>query len=112
MPSFAIPIILQFCVAVVANVAALGFMPATAGFTRLGPTMACIGLFVLNIWMLARLIQGGAPLSILAPVMAAVIPLTTIAIGVLVYGENSAPFRIVLLLGACVLAASAAMVKG
>ena len=111
MPSLSLPILIQFLIAVVANIAALGILPATAGFTRVSPTVACIGLFVLNIWMLARLIQQGAPLSILAPVMAAVIPLTTIVIGVVIYGENSAPLRIILLLGACALTAGAAVVK-
>lgn len=108
MANLSLSVIVQFCIAIVANIAALGFLPASAAFTKPWPTLACIGFFLLNLWMLARLIHGGAPLSILAPIMAAAIPLTTVAIGILAYGESSDALRITFLVAACAFTALAA----
>lgn len=112
MSQLTFAVLLQFGIAVAANIGSLGLLPLTGGFTRPAATAACVTLFILNIWMLSRLIHGGAPLSLLTPVMAALIPLVTIAMGVLFYGENSSPLRIGLLIGACALSACAAAVRG
>jgi multidrug transporter EmrE-like cation transporter len=98
----------QFAVAVVANIGALAFLPVTAGFTKPVPTIACVALFVLNLFMLSRLILTGTALSILIPLMTGLIPLSMILVGVLFYGESSSPLRLGLLVAACVLAALAA----
>lgn len=110
MPASAPLTIFQFIVAVAANIAALGLLPATQGFTRPLPTLGCLALFVVNLWLISRLIEGGAGLSLLMPLLAAVIPLSTMAMGIMIYGESASPMRIGLLIVACLLAGAASLV--
>ncbi len=100
--------IIQFLVAVFANIGALSLLPMTAGFSKPGPTIGCIALFVLNLFMLARLVHTGTGLSILIPLMTGLIPLSMIAVGIFFYGETSSLLRVSLLVAACFLAAAAA----
>jgi hypothetical protein len=60
-------------------------------------------LFSLSFWMMARLVHGGVNLSILAPIMAAIVPLGAIATGILIYGEPAPVIRVGLLVSACAL---------
>ena len=111
MSNLTLPIVSQFLVAVIANVAALIALPLTMGFTKFGPTVFCASLFTLNLFMMSRMIQSGVPLSGLIPLMTGVIPLTMIVVGIIHFGENGSPLRIGLLLGACALASAAAAVQ-
>lgn len=111
MGNLTLPVVFQFLVAIIANVAALIALPLTVGFTKFGPTVFCISLFILNLFMMSRMIQSGVPLSGLIPLMTGLIPLTMIVIGIFHFGESGSPLRIGLLLGACALAAAAAAVQ-
>ena len=95
---------------IVANVFALTILPRTAGFTKLPPTLLCVSGFVVTAWALSRLVHSGMQLSILIPLAAAAIPLATIAMGVLVYGETASVQKIGLLVLACGLIGFAARV--
>jgi len=99
-----------FCASVAFQLLAMLLLPRTRGFTVALPTIACALLFVGGIWMVARMYSSGAPLGIMSPLLAAVIPLGVIAIGVLVYNESASPLRISMLLGACALIGAAAAV--
>jgi len=111
MSNLTFPIVSQFLVAIIANVAALIALPLTAGFTKFVPTALCVSLLVLNLFMMSRLIQSGISLSGLIPLITGIIPLTMILVGIFHYGENGSPLRIGLLLGACALASAAAAVQ-
>ena len=80
--------IATFAIAVLTQLAAIALLPRTNGFTQLVPTLLCSALFVIGIGALARLAHGGVELGILIPMMSEVIPLVTIVIGVVVYGET------------------------
>jgi hypothetical protein len=64
-------------------------------------TFFCAVFFLLGIGALARLTHHGVELSILIPIIAAAIPLTTVVVGIIVYGESASPLKIGLLLVAC-----------
>jgi len=96
-------LILSFAIAIVLQIAAASLLPATRGFTALIPTATCLVLFGVSFWMMARLTHGGVNLSIIAPIMAATVPLGAIAAGVLVYGEPAPAMRVGLLVSACAL---------
>lgn len=92
--------------------AAVGFqflgiaaMPATKGMTAFGPTIVVILSFIVGITLLARLMNAGAELGLLVPLQAAILPLLTIAVGVMFYKEPASLLRIMMLLGACALIA-------
>lgn len=86
---------------IAANVFALAVLPRTAGFTKPVPTLLCIVGFIVTAWALSRLVYSGVQLSILTPLAAAAIPLATIAIGIVVYGESASVQKIGLLVIAC-----------
>jgi multidrug transporter EmrE-like cation transporter len=82
---------------------AIGLLPKTNGFTVPAQTIACIAAFVFSLWMIARLLQGGAGLGILIPFLNAIIPLGAMALGAFIYGESASPLKIAMLISACAL---------
>lgn len=100
-----------FVFMVVTQILAVSLLPRTAGFTSLQWTAACLGVYAISLGSLARILHMGVPLGLMIPIMSALIPLATIAIGVMVYGEAAPPLRILLLCGACGLIAVASTVR-
>jgi len=103
-------LLMQFIAAVVAQMIAVGLLPRTAGFTAIIPTVGCIATFVLSFGLIARMLYSGVNLSILAPLMSAIIPLGASVIGILLYGEKASLLRVGLLFGACTLVGVASRV--
>lgn len=92
-----------FLAALAGQLCAIALLPRTKGFVEPLPTVACALVFVFSIWMIARLAHGGASLGILIPLFNAIVPLGTIAIGVLAYGEGASVPKVATLLVACAL---------
>jgi multidrug transporter EmrE-like cation transporter len=95
--------IVIFLAALAAQLIGVGLLPRTAGFTVLVPTLLCATVLVLSFALIARLLAGGANLSILAPLMSAVVPLGATLIGVMLYGEKASIVRVGVLCLACAL---------
>lgn len=85
-------------------------MPQTDGYTNIWPTLATIFAFNINVWMMAKIIHSGVQLGILVPLLTAVIPLGTITIGIIYYGESADPLKIGLLFIACGLVVGASRI--
>ncbi len=102
---------LLFGLAITSNILALALLPRTQGFTSAGMTATCLLLFSVNLWALSRILYKGMDLSLLVPIMTAVIPLATIGIGVIAYAENASLTKLGLLVVACGLIAIAAKVS-
>ncbi len=100
--------IATFMVSVLAQLGAILLLPRTAGFTQLGPAVLCCLLFSLGGAALARLAHSGVELGILVPLMATIIPLATITIGIVAFGESASPLKLTLLGAACMLIGVAA----
>jgi len=96
-----------FVLSIGAQVAALSLLPATRGFTHVGLTTACLALFVLGLFSMARLISSGINLSVVVPIMTCTVPVAVVAIAALVLGEPVTPLKVGLLVGgiACIGAA-------
>jgi multidrug transporter EmrE-like cation transporter len=92
-----------FVASVAGQVISIGLLPRTNGFTKPMATVACIGAFAFGLWMIARMLRGGLNLGILVPLMSAVVPLASVAIAIMVYGEGASVPKVALLMGACVL---------
>jgi multidrug transporter EmrE-like cation transporter len=90
---------------------AVAVLPRTAGFTKPLMTVICCVFFIVGIGSLARLAYRGVELGIMIPVMATAIPLATVAIGILVYGESASPVKIAFLIGACGCVGAAAVLR-
>jgi small multidrug resistance pump len=99
-----------FLVSVCFQVLGAAMLPASKGFTSVGPSLVCVGSFAIALWLLARLIATGAELSILIPFSSTLTPLASVAVGVLVYGESINAMKGILLVIACGLVVVAARV--
>jgi small multidrug resistance pump len=103
MASFSIPVLAGFAATVMGQIGALALLPLTRGFTALGPTIACIALFVVSLGISARLVNSGVELSSLTPIATVAIQLFILFIGIAVYGEPASPIRIALLFAAALM---------
>lgn len=103
-------VIALFLVVVFGQIGGSMLLAATSGFTRVGWSALCIALYAASLWSLAALIKGGAPLSLMMPILAAVVPLCTMIIGVTVLGEAASWSRIGLLCLSCLVIGGASMV--
>lgn len=98
-----------FIASVACQVAAVGLLPATKGFTAPLPTVASAAGIVLGIGAMARLLNMGVNLSVLVPLLSAVVPLCGVAIGILLYGDSASIVKIALLVTSCGFIALAAL---
>jgi multidrug transporter EmrE-like cation transporter len=96
-------LVLTFIGLLICQLIGLTLLPRTQGFTNPGISALMLALFAVSYWLLARMIRSGANLGILIPLMSTIIPLATIAIGVVLYGESASGVRIALLICACAL---------
>jgi multidrug transporter EmrE-like cation transporter len=103
VPSVSWVVIGTFALSLVFQVSALLLLPATRGFTQLLPSLLCVGLFAVGLWMLARIIHSGVDVSILIPVSAAFVPIATTIAAVVFFHEPGSVLRVALLLVACAL---------
>jgi len=93
------------------QVLTVSLLPRTAGFTDPNWTIACLVIYSLSLWSLAYMIHAGMPLSLLLPILAAALPLATIAVGVTLFHETASALKIALLCAACGIIGLASAVK-
>lgn len=106
-----VSVVVRFIFICVAQIVAGSWLARTDGFRHLGWTVACLGLYALSFWGMASLIRSGTPLSLLIPLMSAIIPISLIFIGVFVMGEGASLLKIGMLSAACVLVGLAAAAR-
>lgn len=93
--------VLLFCLIIATQVLGGALLPRTEGFHNLAWTAACLGTYGFSLWLMAFLINRGVPLSLLLPLMAALVPLALVGVGVAVYHEPASWGKIAWLLAAC-----------
>ena len=108
MPALTPTVIVTFVASVVLQVVGLSLLPRSEGFTRPLPTLVA---FIAGIGLMARLTASGVPISMLIPITGAVVPLSVVAVGILVYDEPASLLRVGLLVVACVLIGLAGSVR-
>lgn len=74
----------------------------TLGFTQVSWSIACIAVYAVSFWALATLIREGGPLSLIMPLLAAVVPLIVSLVAIVAMGESASYLRMGLLVFACV----------
>lgn len=93
--------ILLFVAIIVTQIMGGTMLPKTDAFRDIPWTTACLGTYILSFWMMALAISRGVPLSMMLPIMAALVPLAMVGIGVWLYGEPASFAKIAWLIGAC-----------
>lgn len=76
-------------------------VPAAKGLTQPIPTLIMFAAFSLGVAINVRLVYSGVSISFLIPISSAILPLCSIAIGIIAYGEMASPARIGALVAAC-----------
>lgn len=91
-----------FVIVVVGQIGGSVLLGYTAGFTRFGWSVLCAAVYAVSLFSLATLLKEGAPLSLMMPLLAAVVPLGSMAMALVVLGEPASWGRIALLSLSCV----------
>jgi len=104
-------VLMLFTAAVATQLVGIGLLPRTAGFTDILATTLCIVSLTISFGLISRMLHGGSNLSILAPLMSAIIPFGASVIGILAYGERASLPRMGLLFGACAMIGIASRVS-
>jgi quaternary ammonium compound-resistance protein SugE len=102
--------VIMVALVVVTQVAGSTLLVKTEGFRQLGWSLACVGVYAVSFYVLAETIRQGMALSLVMPILAALVPLATIAVAVTVLGEQASWLRLGLLSGACLMIGAAATV--
>lgn len=95
--------VLLFSTSIVLQIVFIRMLPLSGGYTKVIPTLAALAAINAAMWIFARLIAGGAQLSILIPASATLTPLAAVIIGVVLQGEPASPYKIAALVGGCLL---------
>jgi multidrug transporter EmrE-like cation transporter len=103
MPNFSLIVALMFFGSIAAQIFGISMLPLTKGLTVPLPTLAAACGFLIGVGLLARLSHSGVNLSTLIPLMSTVIPLASIALGILIYGESVSITKLMMLVSACAL---------
>ncbi|MCW1381576.1 hypothetical protein OLX02_01945 [Novosphingobium sp. KCTC 2891] len=95
-------IVILFVIGAAGQVGGSLLLGRTAGFTNAAWSAACIGIYAISFWALATLIREGGPLSLIMPLLAAVVPMIVTFVAVFAFGEPASWPRLGLLTFACV----------
>ncbi len=100
--------ILMVAAVTITQIAGVTLLVKTGGFRDPMWTAACLGTYVVSLFLLAETLRQGMALSLLMPILAALVPLASIAIAVVFFREQASWMKIGLLSTACVLIGAAA----
>jgi len=92
------------------QIAGVNMLIKTTGFRDPLWTLACLAVYAVSLFLLAETLRQGMALSLLMPILAALVPLASIIIAVVVFRENASGMRLGLLSLACALIGLAAAV--
>ena len=95
---------------VVTQVLGSTLLVKTNGFRELWWTLGCLAVYAVSFYILAETIRQGMALSLVMPILAASVPLVTIAVAIMFLGEQASMLRLGLLVSACLLIGVAATV--
>jgi quaternary ammonium compound-resistance protein SugE len=85
------------------QIAGVTLLVKTAGFRDPMWTAACLATYAVSLFLLAETLRQGMALSLMMPILAALVPLASIIIAVAVFREQASWIKLGLLSLACVL---------
>lgn len=103
-------VVLMVGIVVATQVGGATMLAKSDGFRAPMWTIGSLATYLVSFYVLAETIRQGMALSLVMPILAALVPLVTIAVAVIVLREQASWLRIGLLSFACVLIGIAASV--
>lgn len=110
MAQLSLRAVIMILLVVATQVGGASLLVKSDGFRAFGWTAACLATYAVSFYLLAETIRQGMALSFVMPVLAALVPLATIAVAVIVFREQVSWLQLGLLSAACVLIGAAATV--
>jgi multidrug transporter EmrE-like cation transporter len=101
MAGASVGLIITFTISLAAQVLGMAMLPLTQGLTRPVPTLIGALGFLIGLGLMARLLHNGVNISMLIPLMSTAMPLASIAMGVLWFGDSLSVPKLAVLLAAC-----------
>lgn len=100
---FGVPVqtIVMFALIIITQIIGGIFLPRTDAMRNLPWTAACLGTYLFSFYLMTVVISRGMPLSLMLPLMAAIVPLAMVGVGVFMYGEPASLAKIGWLVAAC-----------
>jgi len=94
-------ILAMFFASLITQAAALNLLAYTKGLTATLPTIGMFLFFGVGLGLMSRIVHTGVNVSTIVPLMATIIPLSTIVYGAAFLGESASPLKLALLVSAC-----------
>lgn len=110
MAQFPLRAVIMVALVVITQVAGASLLVKTNGFREPAWTAACLAVYAVSFYLLAETLRQGMALSLAMPILAALVPMATVAIAVTVLGEPASMLRLGLLTLACLLIGAAATI--
>jgi quaternary ammonium compound-resistance protein SugE len=102
--------VIMVALVVVTQVVGASMLVKTMGFRDPVWTLACLATYAVSLFLLAETIRQGMALSLVMPILAALVPLATIVVALIFLGEQASWLRLGLLSISCVLIGVAATI--
>jgi small multidrug resistance pump len=99
MAGASVGLIITFTISLASQLLGVAMLPLTQGLTRPVPTLIGALGFLIGTGLMARLVNSGVNLSVLIPLNSTAVPLASIAMGVLLFGDTASVPKLALLLG-------------
>ena len=101
MAGASVGLIITFTISLASQLLGVAMLPLTQGLTRPVPTLIGALGFLIGTGLMARLVNNGVNLSVLIPLNSTAVPLASIAMGVLLFGDTPSAPKLAVLLAAC-----------
>jgi small multidrug resistance pump len=101
MAGASVGLIVTFTISVASQLLGVAMLPLTQGLTRPVPTVIGALGFLVGTGLMARLVNSGVNMSVLIPLNSTAVPLASIAMGVLLFGDTPSVPKLAVLLAAC-----------
>jgi multidrug transporter EmrE-like cation transporter len=101
MAGASVGLIITFTISLASQLLGVAMLPLTQGLTRPVPTLIGALGFLIGTGLMARLVNNGVNLSVLIPLNSTAVPLASIAMGVLLFGDTPSVPKLAVLLTAC-----------
>ena len=101
MAGASVGLIITFTISLASQLLGVAMLPLTQGLTRPVPTLIGALGFLIGTDLMARLVNSGVNLSVLIPLNSTAVPLASIAMGVLLFGDTLSVPKLAVLLAAC-----------
>ena len=103
MQAMTLNVVLMFITSAALQTAGIALMPLSKGLTAPLPTAGVALCYLAGIGLMIKITSSGVSIGVLIPLLATVIPLLSILLSIVFFGDSASWLKIGLLVTACLL---------